>query len=369
VVIFYTNNSAADRCIESLESIGTTPEEAVRISYSGYRMDPRRQKWYVRFDSENELEMPEIDRLRRASVLVATTYQARKVLELTKRPLIIYDEISLVSPADFMSSLAYAKSWGRDMDYVVQIGDPHQLPVVTHQRELEVNAATFLRARSSEIVPRRLEVQYRMHETICSLVNTMRQALRAYPLRTHESVARRNLTDKFGRPTKTPNDRLLKSIVDPNAACVVVNSDMLQGSEERRGASWVNEKEADFSIRVARELKLAYPGLEPVTMAPYTAQVSLLERLGKGEIDAKTVHEMQGREYPCVILSLVRQNPQGDIGFVGSTLPLTYVAYSRAQMKLVVLMSFSTFDRKREYPEEVLSFLRTESEHLHVIGG
>jgi superfamily I DNA and/or RNA helicase len=58
-----------------------------------------------------------------------------------------------------------------------------------------------------------------------------------------------------------------------------------------------------------------------------------------------TVYKAQGREYPFVIVSMVRNNEDANVGFLD--LPYlrgqAYVALSRAKAKMIVLVSENTF--------------------------
>jgi hypothetical protein len=357
VILYYTNN-AADRCVEALSEQGITPAQACRIAYRAYRVDPRWGDWYVTYDRESDLTLEDLSRLREVQIIVATTHQARKAMELTRRPLVILDEISQVSIADYLGSIAYAKDRGRDFDYTVLVGDPHQLPVVTHQEELEINAMAFLRARAPELNPAELRVQYRMHESICGLVNSMRMALKSYGLFSDPSVAHRTLREIYGTPTSGCVTKVPREVIDPEVPVVVINTDRLGGGEERTRTSWKYSQEAALSVEVARALRGAYGGLDPVLLSPYDAQIDVMKGASNEEFRALTVHDMQGREYDAVVLSMVRKNDDGGIGFIGTMLPISYVAFSRPKVKLVVLLSWRTFDKTASlFPREVMDFL------------
>lgn len=88
--------------------------------------------------------------------------------------------------------------------------------------------------------------------------------------------------------------------------------------------------------------------LKPVILSPYSAQVGLMKELLAGtplQEKCLTIYQSQGREYPCVIVSFVRKNSHGIIGFLDlpQLRPQTYVACSRAMSKLIILLSKQTF--------------------------
>ena len=60
------------------------------------------------------------------------------------------------------------------------------------------------------------------------------------------------------------------------------------------------------------------------------------------EVEVITVDKCQGRDYACVVLSLVRSNGDGSIGALLSDWRRLNVAFSRAKRKLIVVGSRST---------------------------
>ena len=71
-------------------------------------------------------------------------------------------------------------------------------------------------------------------------------------------------------------------------------------------------------------------------IAPYAAQVRLLrEQLAVPGLEIDSVDGFQGREKEAVVISLVRSNPKGEIGFLGDVRRMN-VAMTRARRKLLV---------------------------------
>ncbi|NMB89634.1 MAG: DNA-binding protein, partial [Chloroflexi bacterium] len=75
------------------------------------------------------------------------------------------------------------------------------------------------------------------------------------------------------------------------------------------------------------------------------AQVRLLrglaERLGRPELEIDSVDGFQGREKEAVVVSLVRSNRQGEIGFLEDVRRMN-VALTRARRKLIVIGDSAT---------------------------
>ena len=90
-------------------------------------------------------------------------------------------------------------------------------------------------------------------------------------------------------------------------------------------------------------------------ISPYADQVSLLKN--KTDIEVKTVDGFQGREKEIIIISTVRSNDKGKIGFL-SDLRRLNVALTRAKRKLIIignketLKTNPTYERLIEYANE-----------------
>ena len=95
-------------------------------------------------------------------------------------------------------------------------------------------------------------------------------------------------------------------------------------------------------------------------ITPYRAQVrALRERLADvASIEVDSVDGFQGREKEAIIVSLVRSNPAGEIGFLNDV-RRTNVAFTRARRKLIVIGDSSTlshhdfYRRMQEYFERI----------------
>ncbi|MEO0716857.1 MAG: AAA domain-containing protein, partial [Planctomycetota bacterium] len=101
---------------------------------------------------------------------------------------------------------------------------------------------------------------------------------------------------------------------------------------EPDGLSKRNPREAGWVVdQVRRFLDAGVPSTEIAVIAPYAAQVRLLRnRLRVDGIEIDTVDGFQGREKEVVILTFVRSNTTGEIGFLSET-RRTNVALTRAK--------------------------------------
>lgn len=93
--------------------------------------------------------------------------------------------------------------------------------------------------------------------------------------------------------------------------------------------------------------KLVKSGVSPESIAiisPYSAQVSLLRDLPDLRAEINSIDAFQGREKDVVILSLVRSNEEGVVGFLGELRRIN-VAMTRAKKQLVIIGDSGTLSR------------------------
>jgi len=81
------------------------------------------------------------------------------------------------------------------------------------------------------------------------------------------------------------------------------------------------------------------------------------ERYNVEGMEPLTVDRSQGRDWPCVILSLVRSNEQRDVGTLLADWRRLNVALTRAKAKLVVVGSANTLQSQQELAQ-LLSLVR-----------
>jgi superfamily I DNA and/or RNA helicase len=119
---------------------------------------------------------------------------------------------------------------------------------------------------------------------------------------------------------------------------------------EPGGESRLNPAEAELIIRKTQELIAA--GISPgdiAVIAPYAAQVRwLTERLPIAGLEVDSIDGFQGREKEAVLISLVRSNAAGEVGFLADTRRMN-VALTRARRKLIVVGDSATLARHPFY--------------------
>lgn len=237
-------------------------------------------------------------------------------------------------------------------DRVVLAGDHCQLPPTVKSPEalrggLGVTLMERLARRHPETV-RMLTVQYRMNEALMRFSSDWFYGGR---LTAAPEVKRRSLLDELDEPLVW---------VDTS------QEDAPSCEEEFVGASYgrINKGEArltlqtlrDYARRIGRH-RLVEERVDIGVISPYRAQVQYLRGLLRRDealrplarqITVNTVDAFQGQERDVVLVSLVRANEDGQIGFL-SDLRRMNVAITRARMKLIILGSGATLCRHAFY--------------------
>jgi ATP-dependent RNA/DNA helicase IGHMBP2 len=220
---------------------------------------------------------------------------------------------------------------------VILAGDHCQLPPTIVSKEAEVagfGVSLFERLMESagSRIARRLTVQYRMHEAIMNF-----SSARFYDsaLLAHESVREHRLSD-------LPGITLCGNTAEPltfiDTAGAGYDEELEPDGESRR-----NPGEARLIVRQAEALLAAgLTGSQLAIITPYAAQARLLrEMLDADGLEIDTVDGFQGREKEAVLISLVRSNERGEIGFLADDRRMN-VALTRARRRLIVVGDSAT---------------------------
>lgn len=232
---------------------------------------------------------------------------------------------------------------------LVLAGDHRQLPAtVISPRAAEEGLSVSLMERVVErfggTVSRLLSVQYRMHADIMGFSNAeFYDGL----LVVDDSVAGHRLCDLPGVTAEPSTERVVR-FVDTAGAGFDEESEEDSGSRHNPG-------EADRVVRVVRRwLAAGVPAGSIGVITPYRAQVrKLRERLADvPDVEVDSVDGFQGRENEAIVISLVRSNPAGRIGFLADA-RRTNVAFTRARRALVVIGDSATLSSDAFYLQMV----------------
>lgn len=226
----------------------------------------------------------------------------------------------------------------RHADRVVLAGDHLQLPPTVRSVEAAAGGLTrtlFERLADQETTAsasRMLTVQYRMHEQVMGWSS---QTFYEGRLSAAAAVARHRLVDL---PDVASNPWTEEPLVFVDTAGCGHEE-----TAEREEASRHNPGEAALVARIVGELLEAGVAARDVAViTPYNAQAQRLrERLPDLALEIGTVDGLQGREKEAVVVSLVRSNDRGEVGFLADLRRLN-VATTRARRHLTVIGDSAT---------------------------
>lgn len=227
---------------------------------------------------------------------------------------------------------------------LILAGDHLQLPPtvlndIARREGLDQSLMQRLVDREGDSIFRRLIVQYRMNEAIMNFSSTY---FYAGQLVADASVRHHSLLDLPGVQTNMHTEGVLKFYDTAGAG--------YDEEVEREGLSKFNPLEINVVVQKVGELLESGVQEEDIAViAPYGAQVRRLRhRIDRRGIEIDTVDGFQGREKEVVILTMVRSNDAGEIGFL-SEVRRTNVAMTRAKRKLIIVGDSATLGRHDFY--------------------
>ena len=307
------------------------------------RSDNLHQKINALKDRATELEIRINTTLFNEARVVACTLagSAHRVMTGMKFATLFIDEAAqALEPACWIAI--------RRADRVILAGDHCQLPPTVKCQEAVRGglAHTLMQTivkRKPEAVSL-LKVQYRMNEEIM-----------------------RFSSDWFyGGNLQAAPEVKYRGILDYDTPMVWVNTEGLDCNEEFVGDSFgrINKAEARLTLeqlqtyitRIGKH-RILEERIDFGVISPYKAQVQYLRQLIRRDAFLKPFHHLiavntvdgfQGQERDVIVISLVRANDEGQIGFL-SDLRRMNVAITRARMKLIILGDASTLTRHPFY--------------------
>ncbi|KAI9724705.1 MAG: hypothetical protein M1828_003574 [Chrysothrix sp. TS-e1954] len=226
-------------------------------------------------------------------------------------------------------------------------------------------------------IKRMLTTQYRMHETIMTYPSS---SLYENKLIASDSVKHRLLKDLPYAVLDTDDTRepLIfydtqggafpeKAEEDDFTSASNSNSSNNKPKPKRTLLAESKSNEMEASLVALHVHRLTSAGLKPSDIAvitPYNAQLSLLSSLLKERhpgIELGSVDGFQGREKEAVVLSLVRSNTTGEVGFLGERRRLN-VAMTRPRRQLCVVGDSETVGKGGGFLKGWMAFLEEQAD-------
>ncbi len=285
------------------------------------------------FAEARELERAAVERVLDAAQVTLTTLTGIDSTTFGQRQydLCVIDEAGQSTEAATWIPIVRSKK-------IILAGDHQQLPptILSQQAREEGFGRSLLEqlmTRDGRKIARQLIVQYRMNEEIMAFSSAefYQDSLEA------ADVVRSHLLTDLPNVQPTPLTTTPLTFIDTAGASY--------DEEQTETFSRRNPQEAELVMQqVVHLLDAGVLASQIAIIAPYSAQVDWLrERLNEDElqIEVGSVDGMQGREQEAVIISLVRSNYAGEIGFLSETRRMN-VAFTRARRKLIVVGDSAT---------------------------
>ena len=251
---------------------------------------------------------------------------------------------------------------------VILAGDHCQLPpTVKSIAALRAGLGKTLMERIAENKPEvvtRLKIQYRMNEEIMRFSSDWfyHGEVESAPQIKYRSILEDDSPITW---IDTSNEENQVTIEGDDVVSGEKRDDM-NFHEQFVGESFgrINKAEADLTLLTLAEYltqvgkrRVLEESIDVGIISPYRAQVQYLKRLLKKYeffkpyrrlISVNTVDGFQGQERDVILISLVRSNDEGQIGFL-KDLRRMNVAMTRARMKLIILGDKSTMTKHPFY--------------------
>jgi len=235
---------------------------------------------------------------------------------------------------------------------VVLAGDHKQLPpTVLHPDAKPLSFTMF--ERFIELYPENsymLKIQYRMNDLIKQFPS---EEFYNGQLISAEEVKDRKLSDITGEKGYDP-------ITDDTPVVFIDTEGKLLEKQKKGSRSRYNPEEAKIVEHIVEELiKIGVKKEDIGIITPYKDHEEYLKKIIP-EVEVKTVDGFQGREKEVIIISLVRSNPDEEIGFLDDLRRLN-VALTRAKRKLIVVGDAKTLSSNETY-KKFIQFVSQKGE-------
>ncbi|XP_072646367.1 DNA-binding protein SMUBP-2-like isoform X5 [Canis lupus baileyi] len=305
----------------------------------------------LRKELKEREEAAMLESLTSAAVVLATNTGASsdgplKLLPDTHFDVVVIDECAQALEASCWIPLLKARK-------CILAGDHKQLPptTVSHKAALAGLSLSLMERLAEEHgarVVRTLTVQYRMHQAIMRWAS---EALYHGQLTAHPSVAGHLLRDLPG-VAATEETGIPLLLVD-TAGCGLF--ELEDDDDQSKG----NPGEVRLvSLHIQALVDAGVQASDIAVITPYNLQVDLLRQSlahRHPELEIKSVDGFQGREKEAVVLSFVRSNRKGEVGFLAEDRRIN-VAVTRARRHVAVVCDSRTVSNH--------AFLKTLVDHF-----
>lgn len=295
-----------------------------------------------------EIEVEIVDRIIRNSqvVLATNSSAALEYIDNVKFDVAIVDEASQATIPSILIPLSRAPRF-------VLAGDHRQLPPTIlnpDASELEVTLFEELIGSYPEN-SWMLNCQYRMNPAIMDFPNREFYGGR---IRAHPSLEEISILDVIS--SEIPDSMPHRKLAERDPVLFIDTSKVGVGERRLKGSTSIqNPLEADLAVIIAGALMgMGVKEEEIGIITPYDDQVDLISSMTGVEVNS--VDGFQGREREVIIISMVRSNSEGNIGFLRDLRRLN-VSLTRARRKLIIIGDTGTLSSHPSY-RRLIEFCR-----------
>jgi len=239
---------------------------------------------------------------------------------------------------------------------LIMAGDHKQLPpTVLHPEAKPLSFTMF--ERFMKIYPEcsyMLRIQYRMNEKI--------KAFSSKEFYNNELISAESVKDRKLSDLVEINKEDL--ILDDTPIIFIDTLGKFMEETKKASRSKYNPKEAElvkYIVEKIKELGISPEDIGVIT--PYKDHEDYLKKIIP-DVEVKTVDGFQGREKEIIIISLVRSNPDENIGFLDDLRRLN-VALTRAKRKLIIIGDSKTLSSNETY-RKLIEYIKENGKYITV---
>ena len=280
------------------------------------------------------------DIITNSDVILATNSSAAlESIARVKFDVAIIDEASQATIPSILIPISKAHRF-------ILAGDHKQLPpTIISERAGDLEKTLFEELiRLYPFKSQLLNVQYRMNSLLMKFPN-------------------KEFYDNGLKSDKSVDDITINDILDSKhgeEALLFIDTSEVEDNHEmhlKDSKSIINNLEADIAINIAKDYLNEGVNEDDIgIISPYADQVKIIQ--GKTPVEVKTVDGFQGREKEIIIISTVRSNTHGNIGFLRDLRRLN-VAITRAKRKLIIIGNINTLKTNPTY-SRLIEFVENE---------
>ena len=269
------------------------------------------------------------DIIQNSQVVLSTNVAtSSKVLDDFIFDTVVIDEASQTTIPSVLIPISKAKKF-------ILAGDHKQLPPTVLCENDELQETLFEKLLMNFPQQKQLlDTQYRMNKVLMDFPN-------------REFY---NNKLKCGENVKNIELNVIREKYDQKSPLIFIDTSNVKNNEEffnLDSNSYINDLEAKLAIEISEEyIKLNIEKNRMGIITPYKDQVKNIKK--KSKVEVNTVDGFQGNEKDIIIISTVRSNEDGKIGFINDPRRLN-VTLTRAMKKLIIIGNVNNLEKDYLY--------------------